>query len=364
MQPIRERQPKGDEGRRWNGKVRPPTRKGQRCGCGRAGSLPVSARSVVPQIGMTGPSANRPSLVPIPTSSRLLILLVAGAILLGCGSGETSIPRAWRPLRLGAASGDAPGCPPVAGTYGVDSELLFATLVGQHLPAAARDISWSAFSLQGEADSALTVTVMNAREGADTLRLRHGVAYVCADGWLTPTFPAAGLISDGTYESSSVLRGAVRDVFIAGANDGALVARLRTRTHDEIALWCGDGCRSMRVPFSEKSTVRWERQARLTSDVATIDPDDPRLRLDPRETRATRRIREALPPYVTLRGVGPREDGWHVSIDLPDNAKLVEVLRTLNATPGIADARVERLYETLNLEGSWHEVLWLRVTSR
>ncbi len=313
---------------------------------------------------MTGPHTDRPLLVPLPTPSRLLLRLAAGAILIGCGSAESSIPRAWRPLRLGAASGGAPGCPPVAGTYGVESELLFATLVGQHLPAAARDISWSAFSLQGEADTALTVVVMNAREGADTLRLRHGVAYVCADGWLTPTFPAAGLISDGTHESSSALRGAERDVVIAGANDGALVARLRTTTHDEIALWCGDGCRSMRVPFSEKSTVRWERQARLTTDVATIDPDDPRLRLDPRETRATRQIRDALPPYVTLRGVGPREDGWHVSIDLPDNAKLVEVLRTLNATPGIADARVERLYETLNLEGSWHEVLWLRVTSR
>lgn len=218
--------------------------------------------------------------------------------------------------------------------------------------------------MQGEADTALTLVVMNGREGADTMRLVRGEAYRCEDGWLVPAFPAQGLVSDGTYKSPEVLRGAERMVHVAAAKDGALVARLETTTHNEVALWCGDGCKRMRVPFSAKSLVRWERQARLDVDVSEIDPDDPRLRLDPREVRAARRIRAALPPHVVLRAVSPRDDGWHVSIDVADPAMLVELLATLNHTPGIADARVERPYETLRLEGVWSELLWLRITSR
>jgi len=252
----------------------------------------------------------------------------------------------------------------MSGTYGMESELLFTTLVGQHLPAAARATAWSAFALQGDADTALTAIVLNARDGADTMRLQRDTDYRCIEGWLVPTFPAEGLASDDADDASRALRGAERAVFVAGAKDGALVARLRTTTYDELPIWCGDGCTSVRVPFSGKTTVRWERQAPLTADVAAIDPDDPRLRLDPRDARAERRIREALPADVILRGVSPRADGWHVSIDVHDKAMLVGILATLNRTPGIADARVERAYESLNLEGSWHEVLWLRVTGR
>lgn len=257
----------------------------------------------------------------------------------------------------------------MSGTYGMESELLFTTLVGQHLPMAARSTAtayataWSAFSLQGEADTALTAIVLNAHDGADTLRLQRDADYRCTDGWLVPTFPPEGLANDDADDASRALRGAERVVFVAGANDGALVARLRTTTYDQLPIWCGDGCRSVRVPFSAKSTVRWERLAPLTADVAKIDPADPRLRLDPRDTRAERRIRDALPADVTVRGVSPRADGWHVSIDVHDKAMLVGLLATLNSTPGIADVRVERAYESLNLEGSWHEVLWLRVTS-
>lgn len=364
MQPIRERQPKGCAGRRWNGKVRPPTPERQRCGPGRVGRLPDSVPSVVPRIGMTGPHTDRPSLVPLPTPSRLLLRLAAGAILIGCGSAETSIPRAWRPLRLGAASGEASGCPPVTGTYGVESELLFTTLIGQHLPAPARTIAWSAFTLQGDADTALTAIVLHAREDSDTLHLRRGEAYQCTGGWLAPTFPREGLASDGTDDDAQALRGAERAVFIASARDGALVARLRTTSYRELPIWCGDGCTSVRVPWSGRSVVRWERQEPLRVSTDEIDPDDPRLRVDPRAVRVERRIRAALPDRVTLRGVSPRADGWHVSVDLPDKTVLVPLLATLNATPGISDARVERAYESLNLEGSWHEVLWLRFTSR
>jgi hypothetical protein len=65
-----------------------------------------------------------------------------------------------------------------------------------------------------------------------------------------------------------------------------------------------------------------------------------------------------------IRGcVSPRADGWHVSIDLREQTMLGSLLAALNATPNVSDARVERAYESLNLEGSWHEVLWLRFAS-
>ena len=51
-------------------------------------------------------------------------------------------------------------------------------------------------------------------------------------------------------------------------------------------------------------------------------------------------------------------------IDMRDKSVLMPLLATLKQTPGIADARVERGYESLNLDGSWREVLWLRFTSR
>ncbi len=249
----------------------------------------------------------------------------------------------------------------MAGTYGVESELLFTSLIGQHLPTDARAIAWGAFSLQGNADTALAAIVTHAREGADTIRLRRGVAYRCVNGWLAPTLAAEGLAGDGTERA---VRGAERGVFVASARDGALVARLRTTIYRELPVWCGNGCSGVRLPFSATTRVRWERAAPLAGEFADIDLDDPQRYLDPRETRARSRIRGALPLDVVLVGVTPQADGWHVSIDVVDKTILVSLLTTLNNTSGIADARLERACESLNLEGSWHEVIWLRFTSR
>ncbi len=323
---------------------------------------------------MTGPRANRlrhesrpaaalPSPSPLPRAAvrppvaRNFMLCAVSVALIGCGSGDTSMPRDWRPLRLGATS----GCPPVSGTYGAESELLFTTLIGQHLPSVARAIAWSAFSLHGNADTALTAIVMHAPDVAYTVRLRRDVAYRCIDGWLVPTVSAALRSVEGTP------RAAAREVVVASAKDGALVARLRTTRHRELPVWCGDGCRGVRVPFSATTRVRWERAAPVQGDVADIEAADARQPLDARatrETRAVRRIRDALPPSVSMTNVTPHADGWHVTIDVLDRAILVPLLKTLSDTPGLADARVERQYESLNLEGSWREVIWLRVTSR
>ena len=163
---------------------------------------------------------------------------------------------------------------------------------------------------------------------------------------------------------SRALRRAERVVFVASAKNGALVARLRTTTHDEVLLWCGDGCTGVRVPLSARSRMRWERQLPLPANAALLDPADPRQPLETREKRTTRRIRAALPPAVLLVGVSPSADGWQMRIDVRDKSVLMPLLATLKQTPGIADARVERAYESLNLDGSWREVLWLRFTSR
>lgn len=305
-----------------------------------------------------------PSRVPVRSFGlRDFLALAAGTMLLGCGSADSSIPGAWRPLQLGATTG-GPACPPVSGTYGVESELLFTTLVGQHLGARAQAIDWNAFSLQGEADVGLTVVLKQAHDGTDTIHLTRGVEYRCEGGWLVPTFPVKGLPSDGNDETSRVLRRAERTVFVASAKNGALVARLRTTTHDEVPFWCGDGCTGVRVPLSARSRMRWERQLPLPANAALLDPADPRQPLEAREKRTSRRIRAALPPGVLLVGVSPNADGWQMRVDVRDKSLLMPLLATLKHTPGIADARVERAYESLNLDGSWREVLWLRFTSR
>ncbi len=237
----------------------------------------------------------------------------------------------------------------------MESELLFTALVGRHLPTDAQTVVWSAFGLQGNADTALTAIVSRAHERVGSVRLQRGIDYQCIDGWLTPKLLVEGLASDS---------GAERSVLVAAAKDGALVARLRTTTYHYLAIPCGDGCTRVRVPFSAATRVRWERAAALPGTIADIDSDDPPRHLEARETHVTQRIRAALPPEVVLQSVTAHADGWRVSIDLRDRAILVPLLKQLNDTPDIADARVERRYESLNLEGSWREILWMRITSR
>jgi len=237
----------------------------------------------------------------------------------------------------------------------MESELLFTVLIGQHLLTDARAFGSHAFSLQGNADTALTAIMSHARERVDSVRLQRDIDYQCIDGWLAPTLLVEGLASDSGEE---------RSVLVAAAKDGALVARLRTTTYQYLAIPCGEGCTRVRVPFSAATRVRWERAAALPGTIADIDSDAPQRYLGARETRVTQRIRAALPPEVVLQSVTAHADGWRVSIDLRDRAILVPLLKQLNDTPDIADARVERRYESLNLEGSWREVLWLRVTSR
>ncbi len=75
-------------------------------------------------------------------------------------------------------------------------------------------------------------------------------------------------------------------------------------------------------------------------------------------------VSRVLPAGVRLLGVGPYNDGWHVSIDADSDGPADALLQARRAMPGLQDVREAPLYPARNPDGSRHLVVCLRLATK
>ncbi len=316
---------------------------------------------------------------------RVLLLLFSATVLAACG-GSTSMPRGWP--RVVTAGGDA--CPKLAGRYFDSSAPISQMLASQHVPYDTIEADWAYFELVGDADKGLRVTVVHRDSVSVSGTLSKGTEwsgdYYCKDGWLK--------VGDGKLPNSwdaevkaDDFQPQRRQLRIAPNTDGALVARLDFTDYDEFTVWCGDGCRGIPLPWTFRTRSAWSMAEPFDPDVpppvarqrqdaqeereAALDrarhdrvwqeeqllengPPDPAMELV--RTRAL----AALVPGMLLRGVGPRDDGWHLSLEFAELYQLEQFMERLRGSGPVAELRVAPLYRTKTTQGRWTDVVFIR----
>lgn len=296
------------------------------------------------------------------------------------------MPRGWPGVVT--ASGDA--CPKMAGRFFDSSEPISQMLASQHVPYDTSVADWAYFELVGDADKGLRVTVMHRDSVVTAGALTKGTAwsgdYYCEDGWL--------MVGDGKLPNSwdaevkaDDFQPQRRHLRIAPNTDGALVARLDFTDFDEFTVWCGDGCRGIPLPWTFRTRSAWSmaepfdpevpppvarrrqheqeeresaldraRHDRVWQEEQLLENGPP----DPAQDLVRTRALTALVPGMLLLGVGPRDEGWHLSLEFEELYQLDQFMERLKGTGPVQELRVAPLYRTKTTQGRWTDVVFIR----
>lgn len=223
-----------------------------------------------PVTGFRLPVARPTARMPSPRRRWRPTTLLAALpfALASCGVGDA--PAALRLGRKGG--GDSIGtCPPITGTVEYQPNDLAHALT-RMLPWAARQAPWWTITAVGSADSVLVLALHRFDGTRDTVALRRGADYGCGDGWLRPR-GADAMFDAVPYDDAG--HRANRDEFQVAIDEaGHWVGRRTATTWDEFAVWCGDGCRGVPLPWTIRHHVRWSLLAAPGDDV----PDTPHAR--------------------------------------------------------------------------------------
>ncbi|HEX4931769.1 MAG TPA: hypothetical protein VFV33_01240, partial [Gemmatimonadaceae bacterium] len=281
-------------------------------------------------------------------------------------------------------------CPDLAGRYAFAPEPVSHLLAGRFAPWDSVPRELESFTIAGSADTALHVTLGYLDGGTVEKRLVKGSEYAgdyhCGDGWLhllsrdIPDRWDAEVKSGDFFAKRRAMR-------IAVGADGRLVGRLDRIDYDEFAVWCGDGCQGIALPwtFETRSTwsaaQRWEEGAPRPSVVAQEQAEArqaaerARLQQDPLyrenealengppvagQAEARQRVMAAVVPGMLVRAVAPRDSGWHLSLEYESNPQLVEFMERLSQSGPVAEIRHESLYRGRMPSGRWTTVVYVR----
>ncbi len=314
------------------------------------------------------------------------IPVLTSLALLACSRGADRLPDGWAPLALGKGT----HCPVMTGRYLYADQPVGYELVGRHVPWDSIPAELDYFEIAGSADTALHLTVGYVDGRQHQQRLVNGTAssgdYRCEDGWL---HTRADLLSD-RYDAEVTTDGFYpkrRTIRIGRARDGALVALLERTDYDEFAVWCGDGCKGIPLPltFTTRSTwskaVPWKAGEPRPNVVASAFMDrrprrDAERLLDERIAReeallengpvvagqaeAQTRVNAAEVPGLRVRGVSPRDSGWHVTLDFSEPEQFEQFMQRLARSGPVAELRSVPLYRGKLFNGRWTDVVYLR----
>lgn len=149
-------------------------------------------------------------------------------------------------------------CPYLDGDYAIGDEAMYRALAA-HYDKEPR--KWVVASVGGDPQTELRVRLYEAGTGApieEAVRRRRGSDYDCDDGWLRMRWPGGmQLLGEG----ERVPEGDQFDKTIAFAKnrDGDLVARIEISHWKGVAVWCGDGCKYLPIPFTRSNSFSWQR---------------------------------------------------------------------------------------------------------
>ncbi len=179
-----------------------------------------------------------------------------------CDDGE--YPRGWSPLRAPATTAGARTdntasntCPDLRGEYATTDPVIYGNLVARFLSREQNDFQWHVVTIEAlDPDSLALRVVRGSLHDSVTQVGRH--VFRCADGWITGPWPG-WVIPAREDDGFDDTRGYERQLWMTRDEDGRLIGREEIVSYREIAVWCGDGCRYLRIPGTRREEVRWHR---------------------------------------------------------------------------------------------------------
>ena len=224
-----------------------------------------------------GPSQRQAAMAPL---RRCTVLLSIVLLAIGCGD-EGDYPRGWAALRAPAKVSGVPAdtpatrtCPEISGLYRVNDSIIFRHLMGRKLSFEQRQIPWYTVDISGSTADSLR-GVLTSGIVQDTVWIARGRDFDCNSGWITSKWPEY-VLRMWPPDSEETSRGYESTLAIARDVQGRLIGRMTTVSYREFSVWCGDGCRYAKIPFTRKDYVRWHR---MSTD-RTGDPDGGEEMLD------------------------------------------------------------------------------------
>ena len=286
------------------------------------------------------------SLTLAPVLRARLAAGLAALTLAGC-SDETRTPGDWAPLDIPKGK----GCPQLAGQYLNDDPLVFLALVTQHLPREAQRRRWFDVTLSGSVEAGLQLQLgAPGSEGASTIRLQPA-ADACHDGWLQLSWPYMLIERDDPLFRDLQGEG-YKELYVARDSAGNLVARQVTANYLEFPVWCGDGCKYIRIPFTRSEQVRWHR----LSAMGALPSDRSGPAIGTSELR--RRVATALPPGTVLDGIDAQGAGFVARIRSGEEAGVDAFMDELSTAPWVHSVRREPGPGTRGKDGRYAERVW------
>lgn len=313
----------------------------------------------------------------------LTLLLVTA-----CNGATREMPREYGPLVLAADE----KCPLVAGRYFDSSDQITRLLALAHVndPSADADRAW--FELSGEADTALTVTVMYRDSVSTRGRLQKGNPwqgdYFCEDGWLKLGDHRIPRTWDGDVTEAEFYPR--RKAFWLAPNaDKGLVGRLQFIHYKQFDVWCGDGCKGFPIPGTFKYKESWslaepfdpdlpppvarkreaERQrvlaeleeakkSRVYQEEQLLENGPPDPERDAVQKRALRSVVEGM----LIKGVGRSQGGFNISLEFDELWQLEQFMTRFQGTGPVEEITVAPHYRARTTDGHWTDVVWVRLS--
>ena len=223
------------------------------------------------------------------TSFVALLLLMVFVFIGGCSQGR--YPKDWQPAVIASAG----QCPDITGTYKIEHDSAFTptgysgsivssgtyqivypvayhALAGQyfHKEEGTQSI-WEVMTISGDPQESLQVVLY--RRGSDAwinkaITLKKGSeGFLCTQGWLQSVWPRGTPMRDA---DDADWRGLDKTLNFAKNLAGELVIRTDVARWQEVSVWCGDGCKYVRIPFTRETTYEWARWS--SAQISTFEP--------------------------------------------------------------------------------------------
>ncbi len=298
-----------------------------------------------------------------PRAHIAALTLVALVTLTACSAQTDGMPSAWAPVSKGV---DA-SCPNIDGRHerwvtegGPDP--IFPALFGPKMPSAERAMQWTEFTIRSDGERGFTAEVEFSDGSVDTVQVARGSDYQCRDGWLVA--PVSYGVIDGEADvprDQLALRPDTREVAIARGREQSLVARLETRQEYQLDLWCGDGCKGVKLPWKTKRAVVWSRL------LATVDPAEIAAGEDATapslsdSLRVAQLAKRGTPPGVRLLSVQRAGTSWRLRYQAARDVEREALLDELLTTPWFVDVTDETVDGATLPDGSLRVIVSVRL---
>lgn len=276
-------------------------------------------------------------------SSRLMTLLLLSALFSGCGNHD-GYPHDWD----AAVTAPAGQCPDITGTYLISDRISYATLAG-HYEETPR--TWQVMSLAGNPQVGLEAMVYEINTGTPyekTIKRSKGTDYQCDDGWLEMPWPG-GVALTTEDDAPNDNRQMSKTLSYAKNRAGELVIRTNIARWQAFAVWCGDGCKYVPIPFTRETTYAWSRWSPIAvpayrpSNLPAPDPDNDAPANESPAGRVVRLLRDIAPVGVRVVSVKPEGDHWiaHFHGNNENLLGMHEALLSTNVITGILSVNVD-----------------------